>query len=301
MDGKWREISVLVLKDAADVVSDRLIEFGSQGTVFEESEENPDLCRIKAYYPDSAESENLVIRIQHYLQELPGFGIPVGTPEISSNLIDTIDWASNWKQYFKPTKIGKHVVIKPSWETYTSRPDDIVIDIDPGMAFGSGLHASTRLLITLLEQYMRPKSNVLDVGVGSGILSIAAARLGAHRVLGLDVNGEAVAIARENVEKNVLNAKEIQEEQIELQVGSIDTLQTSELFDCILMNLRPNIILPLIPYAMTYLQTGGALIVSGILAEEGSEFVNEIRRCNLILQNHLTEEGWIAYVLSEIK
>ncbi len=84
-------------------------------------------------------------------------------------------------------------------------------------------------------------------------------------------------------------------------MGSIDTLQTSELFDCILMNLRPNIILPLIPYAMTYLQTGGALIVSGILAEEDPEFVNEIRRCNLILQNHLTEEGWIAYVLSEIK
>ena len=127
----------------------------------------------------------------------------------------------------------------------------VVIELDPGMAFGTGLHASTRLAIVLLEQYMRADSSVLDVGVGSGILSLVAARLGANYVLGVDIDEEAVRIARENVRKNCRTCagNSSSDRCIELQVGSIDSLDISRHFDCILMNIRPNIIVPLLPYA----------------------------------------------------
>lgn len=303
MAEKWREVSVVLSQEAADVVSHKLIEIGSEGTVFENLKEAPDLCRIKAYYPASPESENIVKQIQHYLEELAKFGIMVGdSPEIVSKMMDSVDWSSNWKKYFKPTKIGKHVVVKPSWEAYDAQSDDIIIEIDPGMAFGSGLHPSTRLGIALLEQYMRPGSEVLDVGVGSGILSIASACLDADYVLGVDVDPEAVAIARENIQKNSKNCRREPaiHERIELRVGSIDTLDIARQFDCIVMNIRPNIILPLAPYVATYLRTGGALIISGILEEEGPELANQIHRFGFIVQNQSVEDDWIAYVLSEI-
>jgi ribosomal protein L11 methyltransferase len=303
MSDQWREISVVVSQEAADIVSDKLIELGSNGTVFEDIEEHPERCRIKAYYPVSSDYEDIIGQFQKYLGELSTLGLNVGEhAEIVSAMIDSADWSTTWKKYFKPTKIGKHVVVKPSWEPYTPQPDDIIIEIDPGMAFGSGLHPTTQLVIELLEQYMRPESSILDVGVGSGILSIAAACLGADSVLGLDVDSEAVAIARENIQKNAQYCRREPpiDERIELKVGSIDTLDIAKQFDCIVMNIRPNIILPLVPYAATCLRMGGALIISGILEEEGGELIAKIRTFDFRVQNHLSKEGWIAYILSQI-
>ncbi len=301
MSEKWREISVVVSQEATDIVSDKLIEWGSNGTVLEDIEEHPERCRIKAYYSDSRDHEDIVEQFQRYLGELSTLGIIVGEHvEIVSATIDSVDWSTTWKKYFKPTKIGKHVVVKPSWEPYNRQPDDIVIEIDPGMAFGSGLHPSTQLVIEFLEQYMRPETGVLDVGVGSGILSIAAACLGADYVSGLDVDADAVAIARANIRKNARHCHQDPplDERIEIKVGSLDTLDIARQFDCIVMNIRPNIILPLIPSVATCLRMGGALIISGILEEEGGELIDKIRAFDFRVQNHLSKEGWIAYVLS---
>jgi ribosomal protein L11 methyltransferase len=302
MNKKWMEITVLTSQEAADVLSNRLIESGSQGTVFEDHPDDSEACSIKAYYPQSINDSELIGQIQRYLDELEQLGINIGKGKVVTKWIEHTDWSSNWKQYFKPTRVGKHLVIKPSWETFDTCPSDIVIEIDPGMAFGTGLHASTRLALVFLEHYVRKGARVLDVGVGSGILSIVSARLGAEYVLGVDIDPEAVAIARENLR---INSPDSDQENsihhhVELLVGSIDTLPIRGHFDCIVMNLRPNIIVPLIPYVEAFLQTGGALILSGILEEEGTEFLHDLRSFDLIVQDHLAEDDWIAYVLSQM-
>jgi ribosomal protein L11 methyltransferase len=302
MDNKWIEIAVMTSQVAADVVSNRLIELGSQGTLYEDQSDDPDACTIKAYYPQSLKESEVVENVQRYLSELERLGIDIGKGEVISQGIESIDWSSNWKQYFKPFRVGERFVLKPSWETFDRYPSDLVIEIDPGMAFGTGLHASTRLALTLLERYVKKGTRVLDVGTGSGILSIAAARLGAIYVLGVDADAEAVAIARENVRINALEidrADSIQQ-RIELLVGSIDTLPITGQFECIVMNIRPNIVLPLLPYVKVFLQTGGTIIISGILEEESTEFLHDIRAFDLIVQNYLVEDGWIAYVNSQI-
>ncbi|MCP4397178.1 MAG: 50S ribosomal protein L11 methyltransferase [bacterium] len=302
MKEQWTELSVIVSQAVADLVSDKLIEYGSQGTVFEDVPESIGLCKIIAYYPESNDIDDICRQLKHYLEALQEIGERVDASEIHVAVMTNPDWNSSWKEFFKPSRVGERMVIKPSWEIFDAQPSDVVIELDPGMAFGTGLHASTRLAITLLEQYMRADSNVLDVGVGSGILSLVAARLGAKYVLGVDIDKDAIEIAHENVRKNcrICASSSDMERCIELEVGSIDSLDISRQFDCILMNVRPNIIVPLLPYVATFLQTGGALIVSGILEEEGPELLHEIRVFNFISHQQVTEDGWVAYVLSQV-
>lgn len=296
----WTELSVITSQDAADVISEHLIEYGSQGTVFEDVPDHVSWCLVKAYYAPSVDIKVFQQQLRHYLEELQALGIESGPGEITTKPIVQEDWSSNWKHYFKPLRIGKHVVIKPSWETFEANPDDMVIEIEPGMAFGTGLHESTRLCVELLERYAHPGDRVLDVGTGSGILSLAAARLGAEWVLGLDVDADAVVIARENVASNAARFDPSLNQRIELQVGSLDTIRITEKFDCIVMNIRPNIIMPLIPYVEAILQTGGALILAGILEKEGPEFIHNVHARDLLVQDHQVEGEWIAYVLSHM-
>jgi ribosomal protein L11 methyltransferase len=302
MDEQWTEITIVTTHEAADIISDKLHECGFQGTVFEDRDDDLEVCAIKLYYPGHGQEDALHRQVQQCLDEIRQSGVNIGKAEINVAPLNQTDWGSAWKKFFKPLRVGNRLVIKPSWEPFEARPDDIIIEIDPGMAFGTGLHASTRLCLRLLEQHIRPGDTVLDVGVGSGILSIAAARLGAAYVQGVDVDPDAVDIARENIRLNAqtFGPQESFADRVEVLVGSIDTLSMMEKFDCIVMNIRPNIILPLIPYAEAVLQTGGALIISGILEEEGAELIHEVRSFDLLVHNHLEEDGWIAYILSQM-
>ncbi len=297
----WIELSIVTSQEAADALSDRLIEYGSQGAVLEDVPEHPGWSVVKVYYEPAIDMTALQAKIRDYLSELQTLGIECGPGDMTTASIAQEDWSSNWKQYFKPLRVGDHFIIKPSWEPFDAGPDDVLIDIDPGMAFGTGLHESTRLCLQFLERYVHAGYRVLDVGTGSGILSLAAARLGAEWILGLDVDAEAVDIARENVAANAARFDESLNQRIQLQVGSLDTIQIAEKVDCIVMNIRPNVILPLIPYAERILQTGGALILAGILEKEGHDLIHEIRHTfDLLVQDHCVEGEWIAYVLSHM-
>lgn len=302
MKSIWQEVVVVISQTAAELLSEKLIELGSQGTVFNDHDTDPNLCKIRAYYPDSMNVDVIISELKRYLEILRANDLDISpdTVDIRSTLFEDADWNIRWKQFFHPTRVGKHFLIKPSWEDNAVQPEDLIIEIDPGMAFGTGLHASTRLMLQLMERYLRPGNMVLDVGVGSGILTIAAALLGASYVYGVDIDAEAVEIARENVRRNSSLSPQVPtlENRIELEVGSLDTITVTETFDCILMNIRPNIILPLIPYAQAFLQTGGAVIISGILEEEGDDLVDELRDLDFLVHDHLTEEDWVAYVLS---
>ena len=297
----WIELTVITSHEASEALSDQLIEYGSQGTVLEDIPEHPEWTMVKGYYDPSTDLTALQADIRAYFAELQSLGIECGPVEMRTASIAQEDWSSNWKQYFKPLRVGNHLIIKPSWETFEAGPADVLIEIDPGMAFGTGLHESTRLCLQFLERYMRTGNRVLDVGTGSGILSLAAARLGAEWVLGLDVDAEAADIARENVAANAARFDESLNQRVQIQVGSLDTIQLAEKFDCIVMNIRPNVILPLIPYAERVLQTGGALILAGILEKEGDDLIHEIRHAyDVLVQDHHVEGEWIAYVLSHM-
>lgn len=297
----WLELSIITSAEAAEALSDQLLEYGSQGAALEDMPNHPDWKMVKGYFEAAVDLEALQADIRAYLRALHAAGLECGPGEMTTATIAEQDWSSNWKQYFTPLRVGRHLVIKPSWEAFDPGPDDVVIDIDPGMAFGTGLHESTRLCLHFLEQYVRPGARVVDVGTGSGILSLAAARLGAETVIGLDVDADAVAIARDNVAANAARFDPSLTQRIHLRVGSLDTIRTGDTFDCILMNIRPNVIVPLIPYAERLLQTGGALILAGILEEEGDDLIHTIRHAyNLLVHEQKVEGDWIAYVLSHM-
>jgi ribosomal protein L11 methyltransferase len=257
----------------------------------EDDPANPEICRVQAYYPETYAEPELVADLQTYLTALPQCDVAIGDGTVNVKRIKDADWSSNWKDHFKPFRVGQHLIIKPSWEQYAVQPDDLILEIDPGMAFGTGLHASTRLVLTLLEQQNCQNARVLDVGTGSGILSIAAARLGAQTVVGVDHDAEALAIAQANVAHNALA------DRIIMLVGSPEYLALDIPFDYVLMNIRPKTILELIPAVARLLQPGGLYIVSGMLTAEGAEFVQQLPPLNLVVQNQLIENDWIAYVL----
>ncbi|NJO06553.1 MAG: 50S ribosomal protein L11 methyltransferase, partial [Chloroflexaceae bacterium] len=213
----WLEVSVAVDQEAAESVAEVLAHYGYNGGVTIEalpgSDARPDdpgipyplesdptyPVTLRTYLPLDERTEEQRQQIEQALWYL-GRLRPIGTVQVRE--LAEEDWANNWKQFYSVQSIGQHTIIVPSWLDYTAQPDDVVLHLDPGMAFGTGLHPTTRLCLVLLEQYARPSARVLDLGTGSGILAIAAAKQGAAPVLALDNDTVAVRAAWENVERN---------------------------------------------------------------------------------------------------
>jgi ribosomal protein L11 methyltransferase len=190
-------------------------------------------------------------------------GLSIAQPSVTT--VNSEDWSTSWKVIFKPLRIGRRLLIVPSWEQVEAGPDDIVLSLDPGMAFGTGGHETTRLCLerleaVLLSRLSAPPASVLDLGTGSGILAMAAARLGAGRVRAVDIDPEAVEVARENIAINGLT------ERIECSTTPLETLDGP--FDVILANILAEELVRLAPQLTARLACGGVLILSGILAEK---------------------------------
>lgn len=186
----------------------------------------------------------------------------VGDMGITLRMRSDEEWKDKWKAYFKPTAITDRIVVCPSWESYDKKKDsEIVISIDPGMAFGTGTHETTSLTVMLMEKYLTPEDSLLDVGCGSGILSIIAAKLGAGRILGIDIDEEAIAASRENATKNDLG------ENLTFQIGDL-TKGVDFKADVVVANLLTNLVLQLSPDIPSHLIQGGYYITSGILIEQ---------------------------------
>lgn len=314
---KWTEVSILTSQEALELVSNFLIELGSQGVVLEDISSSgfpstsfpiwdrdiPDemkkqeagseieSCCLKGYFPHGIDLKEIIERMSGYLTMLDQSEIGVGSKIIQTRVLQEEDWESSWKQYFKPIELGKHLIIKPAWESYPLEPHHIVIDIDPGMAFGTGKHETTQLCLELLEERVYPEVRVLDVGTGSGILAIAAAKLGASQVLGLDTDSIALQYAWENVTRNAVQAK------VSLQEGSLSNLDYfGQPFDLIVVNIRPQVILSLIESLKVYLKPEGILILSGILQSELETFTEALERKQLIIKEQRVKEEWVALV-----
>lgn len=292
MEKEWIEIAVEVPSDRADEVSVYLIGIGSNGVVtgggivdaFHIGGEDKEKVEIKAYFtPEDAPGKGA--EIKRYLQDTGlEFGIMV------SNLKDD-DWAHKWKEFFKPEKITGRIVIKPTWEAYLAQGNEIVIDIDPGMAFGTGTHATTRACLQLIEEVVEKGdiSSMLDVGTGSGILSIAAARLGVLKVIAMDIDETARKVAEDNISIN----------RVGNSVRIIDTPldKISIEFGLVVANIIAEELVNLSGLLKERVKAGGYLILSGIIAEK-ADMVKESFK-SLALEKEVREGEWVSLLFKK--
>lgn len=204
------------------------------------------------------------------------------------------DWANAWKAYYKPIRIGKHMVIVPAWEHFEPLDDDIVVRMDPGMAFGTGTHETTRLVIELLEKYVKKGQRMLDVGTGSGILAICASKLGAEHCAAYDIDPVAVRVARDNIaesgQKNIICEVSDLLKQVSLEGGQ---------YDIVTANIVADIIIRMAPDIGKYMKEGAPLIASGIITERKDEVLEVLLANNLKLVEILEDNGWCAIVVEK--
>lgn len=220
-------------------------------------------------------------------------------PEPQVRLVREEDWAHAWKKFYKPMRIGRRVVLKPSWETFDAEPDDLIIELDPGMAFGTGLHPTTRLCVAALEQIVQPGDHVLDVGTGSGVLSIVAAKLGAATVVATDIDPIAVKSARENIALNHIAFAP--DGPIAVQPGSVPA-DYAGVADVVVANILAEVIAGLFDSAYENtplaepLGANGTMILSGIIEEKTQLVVDTAQRHGLTVTERLQEGDWVALI-----
>ena len=310
---KWAEISIQTTHEATDVVAEIYHDLGASGVVIEDPEllndyidagmwdfsnmtraVDTDAVTVKAYLPvDEDLDERLRLfeaRIREF-QAVTGDGMEKGSCAISWATVQDEDWSENWKKYFHPEKVGSLIVIKPTWEDYTASPDDIVIELDPGAAFGTGTHPTTAMCIRELELLVRGGMRVFDVGTGSGVLSIAAARLGAADVTAMDYDRTAVNVAEENIRQNRLEGQ--------IRTGISDLLKSFEgQADLIVANIIADIIIRLFEELDEHLAPGGHLLASGIIAERLPDVTEVCLAHSFTVDKVIEEKGWAAMVIS---
>ena len=301
---RWMKLELSVPEELVEGISNFMIEIGAQG-VYEETLEPwvandlPELVGndvVYAYLPFDPHLENRLARLQGYIEGLADLFPELAKVSYKQETIEDPDWGEQWKKYFKPLRVGREIVIKPTWERYAPEGGDIVIEIDPGMAFGTGQHASTRMCLEALEEVIAKDRaikawEVLDVGTGTGILGIACAKLGAEKVLCLDVDKKAVSIARENIQMNDVADR--------VKAGSRDVTSLEGSFDLIVANLTEKILTKLRPTLVDLLRPRGYLIISGIIIDNRAMIEESFLADPLVLHHLLAEKEWICYVLKK--
>ena len=210
--------------------------------------------------------------------------------EVNTTNISEEDWANNWKQYFKPLTVGDRLLICPTWETVPEHDDRLLLSIDPGMAFGTGGHDTTRMVLEAVESYVTPESDVLDVGCGSGILSIASLLLGARSAVGVDIDALAVKMAIENGGINGYAAP-----QYTILQGDL-VEQIHGKYHIVLANIVADAILKLSPAIPPFMSEDGVYIVSGIIEERGDEVIAGLESCGFVIEKRKTHGGWCCFV-----
>jgi ribosomal protein L11 methyltransferase len=290
----WLEVSVQVDGEAAEVVSEVFNRYGHGGAVIEEAISETDeavgeTLTVKVYLPfenGQAAGQREIEEALWHLSQL----YPIPLPQFRH--LSEEDWAHAWKKHYRVLRVGQRIVVKPSWQAYTPRPDDVVIELDPGMAFGTGLHPSTRLCLVALEKRLIPGMRVLDVGTGSGILAIAAAKLGADLVLALDIDPIAVKAAKANVAVSEV------EHIVNVEPGSWPTLELyPQAFDVVLVNILAETIVELLNEGLVHcLRGAGLIVVSGLIESREAMVVEALGAQGVDIVERLREKDWVALV-----
>lgn len=306
---KWTEVLIKVDPQAVEAVTDILYGLGAQGVAIDEPvdverlredelywdyidekllENDTEETKIMAYF--SEEETNLpekIAVIKEKIRNLTEFGLSIGSGTVELSNVNQEDWESAWKQYFKPVHVTDRIVVKPEWEEYSPQEGEIVIEIDPGMAFGTGTHETTSMCINQIEKNLKAGDRVIDIGSGSGILSMAAVLLGAEKATGVDLDPVAVRVALENVELNNLQDK------IDILHGNLTDV-IREKADIVVANIMADIILILLEDVREFIKDDGLFISSGIIQEKRAAVEARLLEKNFSIVEVETKGEWCA-------
>ena len=290
----WLEVSVQVDGEAAEAVSEVFNRYGHGAAVIQEAISETDeavggTLTVKVYLPfenGQAVGQREIEEALWHLSQL----YPIPVPRFRH--LSEEDWAHAWKKHYRVLRVGQRIVVKPSRQVYTPRLDDVVVELDPGMAFGTGLHPSTRLCLVALEKHLTPGMKVLDVGTGSGILAIAAARLGAGPVLALDIDPIAVEATMANVTANEV------EHIVSVEPGSWPKLEPhDQAFDIVLVNILAETIVELLNEGLVHcLKEAGLIVVAGLIESQEAMVVEALGAQGVDIVERLQEKDWVALV-----
>jgi ribosomal protein L11 methyltransferase len=283
------EVSVQADGEAAEAISELFNRLGRGGAVIEESPlPEPRNIVVRTYLLCDDEIDANRRAIEEGLWHL-GQLYPIPPAEFRDLKDD--DWANAWKSFHPVQHVGPRIVLKPTWREYAPQPHELMIELDPGMAFGTGQHPSTRFCLLAVERLMQPGWRVLDVGTGSGILAILAAKLGAGEVVACDVDPVAVRVSRENVALNGLS------DRVSLLIGSVDTRDFgSGVWDLILMNILAPVIVELLPFARPLLRPGGRIVLSGLIATQTDEVRAKMAEVGLAVVEQAQDGDWLMLI-----
>jgi ribosomal protein L11 methyltransferase len=247
---------------------------------------------MKGYYKLDENFDEYVKYIKESVAKLGDFKINKGKGIVITTKVNEEDWENNWKKYYKPTKIGENMVVKPLWEDYEKQSKEKVINLDPGMAFGTGTHETTRMCIVALEKYIKNGDIVFDIGCGSGILAIASSLLGASKVTGVDLDQVAVASAKENVQyNNLTNVEIIHGDLLEVAKGKANI---------VVANIIADVIMHLSDIIPQFLTSDGYFIASGIINERKEDVINKLEGAGFEIIEVTIDGEWTA-IVSKLK
>jgi ribosomal protein L11 methyltransferase len=297
--GQWLELSITVPASGVEHLAQILVTLGSPGVAEEPvlrggraaDGQASALAKLVAAFPLEQATERLLEEVRRCLDELG--------PEVSARATVSMQltpggaWIEQWKRFYRPFKLGRRLIIRPPWEPYAAATDDIVLTLNPGQAFGTGLHATTQLCLDLLEEAaVRPKATLLDVGCGSGILSLAALLFGFRAAVGVDLDPVAVRVARINARLNHLS------KQVTFAVGSFEAV--ARRFEVIVANILLEPILAMLEPLHTVLTPGGVVILSGILSAEVGQLQRGLVTHGWRIIRQVSREEWTAVICAEI-
>ena len=307
---KWIELIVHTTTAGSDWVSDCLIESGASGTMIEDKADIPEPGKphgiweiidpslldsmpedvlVHAWFPPDSSFQQTLFQLNARLDEMKGQKPEFGLLSTDTRTVSDEAWTEVWKKYYKPFYACDHLVVKPTWEDFIPAAGDKVIEIDPGMAFGSGTHETTGMCISLLQEAIKGGESVIDVGTGSGILAIAAALLGAGRVLAVDIDPDAVRVASENVAHNRLN------EIIDVQKGDL-LANTDAVCDICVANIISDIIISFAAPLKEHINPCGLFVCSGIVRERADEVRQALEGAGYDILKTCRRGEWTAFL-----
>jgi len=308
MNDKWAEISIHTTQEATEAVAAVFHELGAGGVVIEDpdliqsyrrsgnwtdcifpDEPSVDYVTVVAYLPSDENLPGKLRILSKRIDELAGYSLDKGKGTIHWREVREAEWADSWKQYFHTSRIGERFIVKPSWEEYAPEPGDIVLDLDPGMAFGTGTHGTTILCMECIEDLVKPGMTVFDIGAGSGILAIAAARLGAKYVKAVEYDAMALETARCNVDSNGVGAI------VEVVQGNLMDSITGQA-DIIVGNLIADLILKMASAIPAHLKPEGCFVGSGIIKDRLPDVTDALAQQGLFVTKVKEAGEWAAVV-----
>lgn len=310
---KWNKFRLTTTTEAEDIVSSMLMDLGIQGVEIEdkvpltqsdkeqmfvdilpETEADDGVAYLSFYLEEDEDKEKVLADVRVELQDMASY-LNVGACTIEESQTEDVDWVNNWKQYFHQFYVDD-ILIKPSWEELKEEDKDkLLIQIDPGTAFGTGMHETTQLCIRQIRKYLKDGDRILDVGTGSGILSIAALKLGAGYALGTDLDPCAVTAVKENMEVNGLK-----EDQYDVILGNIiddpkvQSEAGEEAYDIVTANILAEVLLPLTPVVIHQLKKGGIYITSGIIDDKETVVVEAVKAAGLEVLEVTHQGEWVS-------